>query len=58
MAQSTKNSILLIDDDVNFLQTAGNLLDDRYEVSLAKSGEQALEYLSGGLAPDLILLDV
>jgi DNA-binding NarL/FixJ family response regulator len=58
MAQSTKNSILLIDDDVNFLQTAGNLLDDHYELSLAKSGEQALEYLSGGLAPDLILLDV
>jgi CheY-like chemotaxis protein len=43
----------VIDDDVNFLEMTGNLLDGIYEVSLAKSGKQALEYLAGGFAPDL-----
>jgi CheY-like chemotaxis protein/DNA-binding CsgD family transcriptional regulator len=58
MNKSVKNSILVIDDDVGFLEMTGNLLEGLYEVSLAKSWKQALQYLSTGLAPDVILLDV
>jgi hypothetical protein len=52
-----------VDDDVALLEMAGEILDAHYQVSLAKSGEQALEYLrwaanSGGSpasVPGLIL---
>jgi CheY-like chemotaxis protein/DNA-binding CsgD family transcriptional regulator len=53
-----KSRILVIDDDKDFLEMAGDFLEGLYEVSFAKSGEQALEYLAGGRVPDLILLDV
>jgi DNA-binding NarL/FixJ family response regulator len=60
MAQKSK--ILIVDDDVALLEMAGEILDARYQVSLAKSGEQALEYLrraaESGIIPDLILLDI
>jgi DNA-binding response OmpR family regulator len=55
---NTKNHILVIDDDKDFLEMAGDFLEGLYEVSFAKSGEQALEYLARGRIPDLILLDV
>ncbi|MDR1558486.1 MAG: response regulator [Clostridiales bacterium] len=54
---SKKKSILVIDDDVSLLKTAEELLDI-YEVSLAKSGGDALKLLKGGFLPDVILLDV
>jgi DNA-binding response OmpR family regulator len=50
--------VLVIDDDPEFLQLAETALAGRYEVSLAMSGKQALEYLAAGETPDLILLDV
>jgi DNA-binding NarL/FixJ family response regulator len=53
-----KGRILIIDDDTGFLELAEKMLARHYEVSLAKSGEQALEYLDRGASPDLILLDI
>jgi DNA-binding response OmpR family regulator len=61
-----KSKILIVDDDVAFLEMAGEILDACYQVSLAKSGEQALEYLrqagkngtTRASIPELILLDV
>jgi DNA-binding response OmpR family regulator len=61
--QEPKSHILVVDDDVYFLQIAAAFLEEEYEVSLAKSGAQALEYLGSlsekqGSLPVLILLDV
>lgn len=51
--------ILCVDDDINMLNTIEDILTgEGYEVSLAKSGKQALELLSKGLEYSLILLDV
>ena len=51
--------ILCIDDDINMLNTAEQILmDDGYVVSLAKSGEQAVKLLNKNKDVDLILLDV
>jgi diguanylate cyclase (GGDEF)-like protein len=49
--------ILAIDDDPSSLQTLGALLQDRFDVRMTSSGEDALE-LAPQLRPDLVLLDV
>jgi DNA-binding response OmpR family regulator len=50
--------ILLIDDDAALLLAVGDQLKlEGYEVTLAQSGEQALQLLRT-LAPDLIILDI
>jgi hypothetical protein len=43
-----KNIALLIDDDVVLLKMAEEMLRDSYDVSLAKSGENALRLLTRG----------
>ncbi len=48
--------ILIVDDDVTFLKMIRRWIDDKYQVTAVKSGEQALKYLTGH-KPDLILLD-
>jgi putative two-component system response regulator len=48
-------SILIVDDDLQNLKQLGAQLTDRYEVSLAKSGELALQ-ICDEEKPDLILL--
>ena len=53
-----KKSILVVDDDIALLKMAEALLKDCYLVSLAKSGNQALQFFSKGIVPDLILLDI
>jgi DNA-binding response OmpR family regulator len=66
-----RGRILIIDDDTDFLELTEKMLAGPYEVSLAKSGKQALEYLDRGFSPvssaedadrgsppDLIFLDV
>ncbi len=51
--------ILYIDDDINMLNTGEELLISAgYEVSLAKSGEQALKILDKGMKFSLVLLDI
>lgn len=53
-----ENHILVIDDDLMLLKTAEEILSDQYNVSVAKSGIQALNLLNKNIIPDLILLDI
>jgi DNA-binding NarL/FixJ family response regulator len=53
-----KYTVLIIDDDTTLLKMANELLSQRYAVSLAKSGTEALTLLEKGFAPDIILLDI
>ena len=51
--------ILLVDDSDVHLMIAENILKEKYNVTTAKSGKDALALLSKGkLVPNLILLDV
>ena len=51
--------ILYVDDDINMLNTAEAILSgEGYEVSLAKSGAQAVKLLQKDIDVSLILLDV
>lgn len=54
----SKNSILIVDDDLILLKTAEEILSSIYTVSVAKSGKQAITLLEKGVVPDLILLDI
>ena len=53
-----KSTILIIDNTAENIQTLSAALTEKYKVTAAKSGEEALKILSGGELPDLILLDV
>ena len=53
-----ENSILIIDDDLILLKTAEEILSKQYNVSVAKSGLQAVNLLKRKIIPDLILLDI
>lgn len=52
-----KKHILIVDDVTTNLKVAADVLKDKYQLSMAKSGAQALEFLKKA-KPDLILLDV
>ena len=54
-----KKKVLLVDDDEIHLTIAELYLKDEYEVCKTRSGNEALEYLSGNESvPDIILLDI
>ena len=55
---TAKRKVLVVDDDIMFLKVMEELLRKHYEVSLAKSGLQAVRFLEKGGTPDLILLDI
>ena len=58
MAETTKATVLVVDDEEGILETlAGILEDERYEVVTATSGKQALSLVKE-LLPEVILLDV
>ena len=50
--------ILLVDDSNVQLLTTELQLKNEYEIATAKSGKEALEYLTRGNVPDLIILDI
>ena len=50
--------IMAIDDDIEMLKQLAIMLKNEYAVSVMTSAEQALEAMSDGEHPDLILLDV
>ena len=54
--EQRKKSILLVDDDVSFLQILKEWLKDDYRVGMARSGVQAITWLARNNV-DLILLD-
>lgn len=49
--------ILVVDDMITSLKTVKSILEKEYQVSLVKSGEQALAFLEKS-QPDLILMDI
>src|SRR5258708_4325193 len=52
-------TILLVEDEPSVLRYAKTLLEiENYNVETASSGEEALERMSHGPAPNLILLDL
>lgn len=57
LARKTMKNILVVDDNLVTLQQINAMLEEDYEVSLAKSGSQAL-LICYQIAPDLILLDI
>ena len=51
-----KRSILIVDDDPNYMSLVREWLKDTYKVSMATSGMRAIKWLAGNKV-DLILLD-
>ncbi|HXU03537.1 MAG TPA: response regulator [Polyangia bacterium] len=58
-ALATSPIVLVVDDDVDILQSVAELLvDEGYDVATASDGRAALEQMRRGLRPDVILLDL
>ena len=57
-AETTQNSILIVDDTPENLSVLGGLLQPHYRVMVANSGQRALAIAARSPQPDLILLDV
>jgi putative two-component system response regulator len=51
-------TVLIVDDEQISVKLLTKILADRYEIGVANSGEEALELISNGLKPNLILLDI
>ena len=52
-----KKSILIVDDDPNYMSLIREWLKDSYKVSMATSGLRAMKWLGAENKVDLILLD-
>ena len=57
MTDLSNSRILIVDDTVFYLDNLVSILSDNYQVSVARSGEEALEEIET-IRPDLILLDI
>jgi len=57
-AGNEKKKILVVDDDSIHLEMVQAVLSNEYDVSIAKSGSEALGLFFQGLVPQLILLDL
>src|SRR5215471_16885068 len=54
-----RGSILIVDDDLSVLRYTKALLEvEGYQVETAGSGDEALQRMQSGLAPNLIILDL
>ena len=56
-ANELKRSILIVDDDPNYMSLVREWLKDSYKVSMATSGLRAIKWLGSNNKVDLILLD-
>lgn len=57
--ESTPIIVLVVDDDAAMLQYVRTLLElDSYRVQTANGGLEAVQLLTSGLIPDVVLLDV
>lgn len=57
-AQGQKKLVLIVDDNSDIREYIKCILHTRYLVATANNGKQALELITGGLRPDLILADI
>lgn len=55
---NAKNRVLIVDDSVSEIQIVVENLKPHFNLSIAKSGQKALEIAAGDNAPEVILLDV
>ncbi|ARM31222.1 response regulator transcription factor [Prosthecochloris sp. HL-130-GSB] len=53
-----QHTILIVDDSANIRRLLGHNLGRNFTVLLAEDAEKALEILSGGTIPDLMVIDV
>ncbi|WP_419812205.1 HD-GYP domain-containing protein [Bacterioplanoides sp.] len=53
-----KERLLIVDDEAFYIKVLVELLSPDYQITLAKSGQQALRLLEADELPDLILLDI
>jgi CheY-like chemotaxis protein len=53
-----KKTILLVDDNAIHITIAETMLKKDYNVKLAKSGKEAIDFFLRGEYPDLVLLDI
>jgi two-component system NtrC family sensor kinase len=51
-------SLLIVEDDEKILRSLALALRDRYDVILARDGQEAIDLLSSGSTPDVVLTDV
>ena len=58
MANNSRKKLLLVDDAEVHLEIAEFQLKKEYEITCARSGKEALEHLTNGLVPNLIILDI
>ena len=54
----SRMTVLVVDDTADNLALMSRLLNDRYRVKLANSGQKALKIAQSETPPDLVLLDV
>ncbi len=55
---SKRDTILIVDDERLNINVLKDLLDSNYDTMVARNGQQALNRISSGNLPDLILLDI
>ncbi|GHV85123.1 hypothetical protein AGMMS50230_07310 [Spirochaetia bacterium] len=53
-----RKRILLIDNNELHLLSAEKMLKNEYNIFIAKSGKEAMDYFIRGLFPDIVLLDI
>jgi CheY-like chemotaxis protein len=53
-----KKTILLVDDNAIHITIAETMLKKDYNIKLAKSGKEAIDFFLRGEYPDLVLLDI
>jgi diguanylate cyclase (GGDEF)-like protein len=58
MEQTTRQSILIVDDTPANIDVLGAMLMDHHEIRVAVNGPMALEIANAEIPPDLILLDI
>ncbi len=58
VSKAERKRLLIVDDMISNLNMLRDILAENYEITLVKSGRQALSYLEKKKKPDLILMDI
>lgn len=58
MAEKKNKKILVVDDSETHLDITEVMLQDLFDITLASSGEEALNMLMNGYIPNLVMLDI
>lgn len=58
VVEEKKRRVLIVDDNELNIEILANILKSSYKISVATSGERAIEIANSKMQPDLILLDI